>query len=720
MNTPKFAKKMPLKNKKYDRILITLLGKNEHVGDNIMKSGVIELIRDNFPKSRITVCAKFPDVYRRNPFVDAVIDGSKLNIAGRFDVILDLNSYSDAFFKGPEIIEISHQVFRGELRKMFAVSPPPFTCGDIPLVFSKTDEFTLALKVIGLTVKHRYFPRLFCCSKAYEKIVGKLKDREFNFSKPVYILCESASDPSREWGVENFTKLAGLITGRGAQVIVSASDKGEAESLSPYIRAGADKKLLFSLKTTFEEYTALLGLNNYFLRNLISGIVAGDTGALHAAQAANNILPEFLRPGVICLGHDRITGDIRYSDPGTVYITRIKPRRNKSLETAAEAKMKLFNKKSLLKLTGLPCRFISIDEPVESDYLVRKIPYEPKVFPVFFGKQIYGHTLLRNILKNENSSLTDFFRKKFYIRADVKKIAPRKVFALLEDLEFQKSETAKTASSRFGFLKTSRGIPERRKLETAFLSENFCIEKKGIMVPRPVYFSRSAGGEEVFLNSLISGIPLLGLWKKLESGQKMKILRQVFGQLKKVHGIKFNNFGKFGAVSSAMFPSWGEYLKFCVCRRLKEIERRHLLPKNEILRIKEFVLKNLKFLNSRGSFLIHHDMKIDNIMVENGKLSGLIDWEYSTAGPVDYEADTLFRSFEEPEIYFGKKGRFLKTDGGLVKMAAMRYYPELLAARYAEQRFRFYNLKFYLDLLAMAKHVKFCRLSIRGIVNSCP
>ncbi len=132
--------------------------------------------------------------------------------------------------------------------------------------------------------------------------------------------------------------------------------------------------------------------------------MAGDTGALHVAQAVNSRLPYFLRPNVICLGHDQTSGDIRYADPGIFYVVRLKSQWNKKAEKAALQKRKLLPKNKLLKIIGMPYDEISIDEPIGAKYLERYIYDSPNSIPFFSGAQIYSHTLLRNIFKKSRSS----------------------------------------------------------------------------------------------------------------------------------------------------------------------------------------------------------------------------------------------------------------------------------------------------------------------------
>lgn len=675
-----------------------------------MKLSMLEPISKNFPDAVIDVCCKYPEVFKYHPLVFKVIDGSQILSKEeakeilkkeKFDLVIETSIYGHQHFyiaaleMNQTAILSTHQEFREILRKIFIIPPPPYTDGEIPLVLPKTDEYVFSLRVNGFNVNRRYFPQLIIPKKTIEHVANKLVKKGFDYRKDTFILCENASDPAREWGVENFAKLGKLLSKNNSQLIITSTAKNK--TLEPYLKLKIDKKQLFMLDTNLEEFFALLSINKHFKLNVVKGIIAGDTGALHAACAVNNILPHNNKMVIICLGHEETSGDIRYSQPGSVYVTRLKQNWDKRLEYMAEHKLNMHWHQYMEQLLGIPYEVINIDKPKETKYLAQPISYNPIKMPIFTGNQIYTHTLLRNILENNKP-----FDAKgpLYRRMDVKKIEPEAIYEILED-ELSKQHYCPHAV---------HGSDKAEKIETAFIAQEFLKDKPFAVKTLAFYM----WPKHYIENSRHLGERLNVVWDKLSFVEKIMKLDELMDILRSMHEVKFNKFGKFGLCHNWLFDSWPAYFKAILEKKIELAVKKKVLKKDEINTINMFIRKNIHHLHSKESCLIHHDIKLDNIIVHE-KNMGLIDFEYATSAPIDYELDTLLRYFTDPEMY--THHALLKKDLILIKRAVLDFYPELIEFPNINERLSLYSLKFYIDMLILGKHKNESKKRIQEILN---
>jgi ADP-heptose:LPS heptosyltransferase/thiamine kinase-like enzyme len=692
------------------QILLTSIGALEHIGDNVMKLSMLEPISKNFPGITIVVCCKYPEVFKHHPLVSKVIDGSKILSKEdarrilkkqKFEMIIETSIFGHQHFytaaseMGLPVILSTHQQFRDRLRKIFEVPPPPYTDGEIPIVLSKIDEFVFSLKVNGLKVDKRYFPQLIAPPQKIKSIADRLIKQGFDYRKDTFILCENASDPAREWGVENFAKLAALLDKNNSQLIITSTVKNK--NLGPYLKLGIDKHSLFTLDMTLGEFFALLSINKHFKLNVIKGLVCGDTGALHAACAVNNTLPYDHQMVILCLGHDETSGDIRYSQPGSIYVTRLKPKWDNRLERLAEQKLNMCWHSSIKQFLGLPYELINIDRPKKISYLVQSISSDQSKMPIFTGRQIYTHTLLRNILRNNEP-----FGAKgpLYRRMNVKAIRPKVVYRILE---------AELSKKYHCPLETYRSEKISR-LETTFIAQE--LLKNKLFVPKVRYFYQWPKPQ--LENVRFPGMRLSEIWNHLSPTDKRTKLRELMRLLRSMHQLKSDKFGKFGLYNDWSFNSWPAYFKAVFKKKLQSAVRKKVLDKEEINSIKRFIRKNISYLWSKGAYLVHHDIKLDNIIIDGTNMR-LIDFEYATSAPIDYELDTLLREFSNPGMYAHHNS--LKKDLIIIKKAVLDFYPELIRFPHLNERLSLYSLKFYLDMLILGKHKEESKKRIHEILD---
>ncbi|MGM9920221.1 MAG: phosphotransferase family protein [Bhargavaea sp.] len=77
-----------------------------------------------------------------------------------------------------------------------------------------------------------------------------------------------------------------------------------------------------------------------------------------------------------------------------------------------------------------------------------------------------------------------------------------------------------------------------------------------------------------------------------------------------------------------------------------------------------------------GECLIHGDCTVDNVMVKDGKLTGIIDWSGGTSGDPDYDIALAVRP--KPEIFSwpGDRDLFFEAYGKSISQETYRYYAD--------------------------------------------
>ncbi|USN45438.1 MAG: aminoglycoside phosphotransferase family protein [Candidatus Woesearchaeota archaeon] len=143
--------------------------------------------------------------------------------------------------------------------------------------------------------------------------------------------------------------------------------------------------------------------------------------------------------------------------------------------------------------------------------------------------------------------------------------------------------------------------------------------------------------------------------KKMNSGERLKLFRELGKNLAKLHSIKFSKYGqifgdkvsKYEEKYSKPFDTWKEFYiysfnnsvqKLSEAKNIKygKISKKHfldLLPKLE-----EHLSKNMiRLKSSKKPSLIHDDYRLFNILVKKNKITAILDFEMAKAGAPENE-----------------------------------------------------------------------------------
>ncbi|MBW6411497.1 phosphotransferase family protein [Clostridium weizhouense] len=163
------------------------------------------------------------------------------------------------------------------------------------------------------------------------------------------------------------------------------------------------------------------------------------------------------------------------------------------------------------------------------------------------------------------------------------------------------------------------------------------------------------------LKSSIINNRRFGLYEYIEGqtlGQAIKngyvideeFIKEVAKALATIHKFKFNSIGKFNDKLEVVenLPSLYTWYD-----NFMDINFKNRLGQDVVDRIKNIVKNNFQVLIDldKDISLVHGDFQGTNILINNNKLAGIIDWEFSMAGHALADIGQLFRY----ENYFNEK-----------------------------------------------------------------
>lgn len=254
------------------------------IGDFIMALPVLDDLRKNFPKAKITaMCLKAHVLLlKNNKNIDDVFTFDKASIFSKrgFWIIKDLkekkydlgilltNSFSSAFFF--YMAKIKQRLgYKAHFRSFL-----------LNLKVSLAKEGHLVSVYKGLLKKINIqpqdsAPKLFLEKKAMQNAKKALLKAGYSSEKLIGINPFAAYGSAKCWPLENFKKTAEILLKEG-YFIVFFGDKRSEEKIESLIN-GLNKTVSFAGKTDLEELGALIKNCHLFLTN--------DSGPMHMAAA---------------------------------------------------------------------------------------------------------------------------------------------------------------------------------------------------------------------------------------------------------------------------------------------------------------------------------------------------------------------------------------------------------------------------------------------------
>ena len=265
-----------------------------------------------------------------------------------------------------------------------------------------------------------------------------------------------------------------------------------------------------------------------------------------------------------------------------------------------------------------------------------------------------------------------------------------------EITSFQKIEigwTNKVYSVNGEFiLKVCEDETNEEKFEREVFFYHFFENKIPVPKIRVYDNSKKLYGKFFMIYPKIDGDNLYSKWHLLNDDERKSIVAQLCEILKIISKSSYNEFVKRFNLDSS--TSWHDKVVGQIKKSLDEVEKRQLLQASFIQAIRTFVEQNSYVLAEQKIALVYWDAHFDNILVQNTKIVGILDFERTELSSIDFNLDIVKRMVEYPKKYMSEEfEKFAKKEDYAQLLDWFRkFYPEL---------FDFEDLDKRLDLYAV-------------------
>lgn len=222
----------------------------------------------------------------------------------------------------------------------------------------------------------------------------------------------------------------------------------------------------------------------------------------------------------------------------------------------------------------------------------------------------------------------------------------------------------------------------------------------GAKVPK-IFDTGEYDGRHFILMEKIAGNNLSYDWFKFNSQEKESIIEQIAHQLQIFHSIQFDNYS-INIQSNKKFNNLKEAIQNLI--NFEKIDKSKL--KKEYIKdleyIEGFYKDNIDVLDEQSTaVLVHNDISFENIFHKNGKLTGIIDFDWASAAPKDYELWAITILFYEPQRRVEEKLEPLYKSQMIEEYKLLKkYYPALFEVSNLANRVRLYLIEDIIDRVA--------------------
>lgn len=174
--------------------------------------------------------------------------------------------------------------------------------------------------------------------------------------------------------------------------------------------------------------------------------------------------------------------------------------------------------------------------------------------------------------------------------------------------------------------------------ESRFAAEKIAYDALtdiGVPVPRVIVVDSShdfASGD-VMIMTKVRGAAVIDTWHLLTADQQRHLSYQ-FGQaLAQMHSVTFEKFGRLRKLATKPQDRWIDYvISFYDQYMIPALEKR-LLPADLLERLPAIMTRYRPMLDSvMTAHLVHMDAHPENVLQENGELTGIVDFEWALSG----------------------------------------------------------------------------------------
>ena len=257
---------------------------------------------------------------------------------------------------------------------------------------------------------------------------------------------------------------------------------------------------------------------------------------------------------------------------------------------------------------------------------------------------------------------------------------------------------------------TGEAAFERLRQETSLLQS---LEGR-ICVPK-VYAFGQYGENSYQIQGFVRGEKLHWVWKELTPEQKDQIIADLSSGLKLLHQRTSTGYGRVGG--KKIYPNWMGYCDDYLESTLDELRAYQVkLDPAVVELILERFERDKEWLREGTACLIHRDLWLGNILVEGGRITAILDFEFSMYAPVDYEL-LLVEEFCLYPNDFAEDGKevFSAADFSEYLGLLKKHYPGMFAFQNLRKRLDLYHL-----IYALSSYLEWRKTQPKDFVETYP
>lgn len=214
------------------------------------------------------------------------------------------------------------------------------------------------------------------------------------------------------------------------------------------------------------------------------------------------------------------------------------------------------------------------------------------------------------------------------------------------------------------------------------------------MIPVPRIYAFGQQEDLVYqIQQFIPGQKLCSVWKNLLPDAQEAIAAELAEHLKIIHSRSFPDFG-YPRQDTQRYAAWPDFLAEKFRRSLEEIQTLNIRMVPGFLELAaNYFYEHKQVLQNGVPSLVHGDLSLVNILVDNGRVSAILDFEYSLQAPIDYELRVMEAFCLYPNDYTEEGNEvFCSADFASFIPLLQKHYPTLFEVQYLRERINLYHL----------------------------
>ena len=187
--------------------------------------------------------------------------------------------------------------------------------------------------------------------------------------------------------------------------------------------------------------------------------------------------------------------------------------------------------------------------------------------------------------------------------------------------------------------------PKLLKRESEFLK----YLNNSLIIPRVLWMDE-VDGTMAMVENRLPGEPLDSVWKKMNANQKESVINGMMEFITYMRN-QLNN-KVYSVATGEEYDSFSEYIiKDSKTKFSAIVKNKYARPLAEEIKNILYDSNKLNIFNNKQNTLVHGDLIMHNILVESGRITGIIDWELALWGDQDYDLARILYYEECAKVY---------------------------------------------------------------------